>query len=219
VAFQRLGRTGGYRIYIATAASATPPVEFRPGGPSFLDAPSWSPDGAWLAAVVGMPGGEAHLIKARIGGSSEPVTLNRNVLPFSRPEWSPDGRHILFASNDGLAIVDADGGPARTVSEETWIAQTWSADARTIYGLREAAVDRHFMLAAVDVATGVERTINPDLGVIPPANQPIRGLTRYGQAAVVTSIARARSDIWMLEGFRAPRAGLSRLWEVLSGER
>jgi hypothetical protein len=74
--------------------------------------------------------------------------------------------------------------------------------------LREAAVDRHFMLTSIDVATGRERVVNPDLGIIPPANQPIRGLTRLGSESVVTSIARARSDVFMLEGFRVPQQGL-----------
>jgi serine/threonine protein kinase len=217
VAFQRLGRTGAYRILIATTAGATPPVEFRPGGVSFHDAPTWSPDGVWLAVVAGIPGGEVHLIKARVGGSGEPVTLNRNVFAFSRPEWSPDGRHILFVSNDGLTIIDADGNGARVISDETWLAQTWAADGGTIYGLREAAIDRHFMLVAHDVATGSERVLNPDLGIIPPANQPIRGLTRLGTTAVVTSIARARSDIWMLEGFQPPTSALRRLWNALTG--
>jgi serine/threonine protein kinase len=216
VAFQRLGRNGGYRILIANAAAATPPIEFRSGGQSFQDAPSWSPDGAWLAFVVGMNNGQAHLMKGRIG-TSELITLSREVLQFSRPEWSPDGRQILFASNDGLALIGADGGTPRVISEEIWFAHTWSADSRAVYGLREAAVDRHFMLAAIDVATGVERVINPDIGIIPPANQPIRGLTRFGKDAVVTSIARARSDIFMLEGFAPPKGMLTQLREAAFG--
>ena len=213
VAFQRLGRSGGYRILVATAAGATPPIEFRPGGHSFHDAPSWSPDANWLAAAVGVAGGEVHLVKARVGDASDRLTLSRNVLAFSRPEWSPDGRQVLFMSNDGLSIVDANGGAPRVISEEAWLAHTWSSDARTIYGLREGTVDRHFMLAAIDVATGREQVINPDLGVIPPANQPIRGLTRLGRHALVTSIARARSDIWMLDGFARPVG----LWARVSG--
>jgi serine/threonine protein kinase len=216
VAFQRMGRYGGYRILIATTAAATPPIEFRTGGQSYHDAPTWSPDGAWLAVVLGMTGGQAHLVKGRIG-STEFITLSRDVLPFSRPEWAPDGRHILFSSNDGLAVIDADGGAPRVISEEVWFAHTWSADSRTVYGLREAAIDRHFMLAAIDVATGAERVINPDLGVIPPANQPIRGLTRFGSEAVVTSIAGARSDVLMLEGFAPPKGALARLRDAVMG--
>jgi Tol biopolymer transport system component len=217
VAFQRMGRTGGYRILIASAAAATPPLEFRPGGQSYHDAPSWSPDGAWLAVVVGMTNGQAHLVKGRIGANAELITLSRDVMPFSRPEWSPDGRHILFASNDGLALIGADGGTPRLISDEVWFAQTWSGDSRTVYGLREAAMDRHYLLSSIDVTTGTERVINPDLGVIPPANQPIRGLTRFGKEAVVTSIARARSDVVMLEGFSPPRGALTRLKDAIIG--
>ena len=217
VAFQRMGRHGGYRVLIANAAAATPPIEFRSGGQSYHDAPSWSPDGAWLAVVVGMTGGQAHLVKGRIGTNAEFITLSRDVMPFSRPEWSPDGRQILFNSSEGLALVSADGGTPRVISEEVWFAQTWSADSRTVYGLREAAIDRHFMLASIDVTTGAERVINADLGVIPPANQPIRGLTRFGKEAVVTSIARARSDILMLDGFSPPPGGWTRLKNAVLG--
>jgi hypothetical protein len=41
-------------------------------------------------------------------------------------------------------------------------------------------------------------------GQIPVANQPIRVLIREG-ARFLTSLASARSDIWLLEGFKLPR--------------
>jgi serine/threonine protein kinase len=180
VAFQRLGQEKGYRLFIATTASAAQPVEFRPGGQSFQDAPTWSPDGAWIAYLIGAQGGTTHLLKARVGGAGEAITLNENVLAFTQPDWSPDGQHVLFVSNDGLAIVPANGGDVRLLSEEQWLAVTWAADGRSILGLREAEQNRHFMLSSIDVTTGAERVINRDVGVIPPANQPIRGLTRLG---------------------------------------
>ena len=67
------------------------------------------------------------------------------------------------------------------------------------------------MLVALDVETGRERVINPDLGIIPVANFPIRGLARTDTGAWVTSVARARSVINMLEGFSLPKGRLSRL--------
>ena len=184
-----------------------------------MDDPTRHPVAGTVAWITphGAQGGKTHLLKARVGGAGEVVTLSENVLSFTQPDWSPDGHHVLFVANDGLAIVPASGGDARLLSEEAWLAVTWSADGRSVYGLREAEQNRHFMLASIDVATGAERVINRDVGVIPPANQPIRGLTRLGKDALVTSIARARSDIWMLEGFVPPRSIGARLWATLRG--
>jgi hypothetical protein len=99
------------------------------------------------------------------------------------------------------------------VSDNLWFSYTWAADGRTVYGLREAEVAGHFMLMALDAATGHPRPIRPDLGEIPPANQPIRGLSLIGTTALATSIARPRSSVYVLEGFSpaSSRGILSRL--------
>jgi adenylate cyclase len=68
-------------------------------------------------------------------------------------------------------------------------------------------------LTVIDIETMKERVIHPELGVIPPASQPIRGLALMGAGSLVTSIASARSDIWVAEGLERPaRTLLSRLW-------
>ena len=213
IAYQRLGERSGYRVWISTAVSAGPPVEFSPLalGQGRQDAPTWSPNGAWIAYVYGESSAPRwHLVKTRVGGGGESIVLNDHVLPYTRPAWSPDGRSKLFDSRDGLTVIGDDGRNPRVVSEELWIAHEW-ADARTIYGLRETETRRHFMLVALDITTGRERVVNADLGVIPVANQPIRGLTRTETGAWVTSVARVRSDIYMLEGFSVPKGGLARL--------
>ena len=60
----------------------------------------------------------------------------------------------------------------------------------------------------IDAATGDVTPLNADLGPIPIANQPIRGFSvlRKGQG-FLTSLASARSDIWLLEGFPPAPAG------------
>jgi hypothetical protein len=72
------------------------------------------------------------------------------------------------------------------------------------------------MMVSLDLATGREVVINPDLGIIPPANQPIRGFSRAGNQGFVTSVARARSEIWLLEGFNRPEGFLDRWRSVFS---
>ncbi len=62
------------------------------------------------------------------------------------------------------------------------------------------------------VQTGAQRVINANLGTIPQALQPIRGLTRLRDGGFLTSIARVRSDIYLIEGFRLPSPWWQRFW-------
>ena len=125
-------------------------------------------------------------------------------MPFARPQWSPDGRGILCQTPDGLNLVAAEGSQTRTISKADWIAYAWGPDASKVYGLRTADDLHHFLFASIDVATGRETVINANLGTIPQANQPIRGFSRIRGDGFLTSIARVRSDIWLLDGFGLP---------------
>ena len=213
IAYQRLGDASGNRLWISSVTGG-PPDQLAPLplGTARQDAPTWSHDSAWIAYVQGQPGGSFHLMKTRVGGGRESERLKDDVLPFGSADWSPDGRWILFDSRDGLAITDPQGQNTKVISEEIWIAHEWGSDSRTVYGLREADEKRrHFMLVALDIETRRERVINPDLGIIPAAHFPVRGLTRTDTGAWVTSVARARSVINMLEGFSLPASRMARL--------
>jgi Tol biopolymer transport system component len=212
IAYQRYAERSGYQIWISTVAAAGPPVQLASGS-FYQDAPTWSPDGAWIAFIERTKDNVAVLAKARVGVNATPTIIKTSALLFSRPKWSPDGRWIVYDAADGLAIVSPDGKQSRLISQEVWMAYVWSADSKRVFGLLEADRPRHYALAAVDIDTMQERVINPDLGVIPPASQPVRGLTLLDTGALATSIASARSDIWLAEGLEPPRrARLSRLW-------
>jgi len=64
------------------------------------------------------------------------------------------------------------------------------------------------------VATAKPRVVNMNVGPIPQALQPIRGFSRYGNGAFLTSIAHARSDIYLIEGFRLPLKWWQRFWRT-----
>ena len=212
LAYQRLNGTGEYQVWISTVAAAGPPVLLAPGS-TYQDAPSWSPDGASIAYVQTVP--RYQLFTTKIGGDGPRLLVDR-LAPESRPAWSPDGRWVLHDTLEGLTIVSPDGKDSRVISEDLWIAYAWGADSSRVYGLREADRPRHYMMVSLDIATGREDVINSDLGIIPPANQPIRGFTRMSNQEFVTSIARARSDIYQLEGFNRPEGLLDRWRSVLS---
>jgi TolB protein len=74
---------------------------------------AWSPNGTWIAFGSGREGMTAdRLWVARSDG-----TRRRRLTdsPAERPDWSPDGRRIVFTAG-GVTIVHADGTTPRTLS-------------------------------------------------------------------------------------------------------
>jgi hypothetical protein len=107
--------------------------------------------------------------------------------------------------------VSADGGPTETIAErETAHAITWRPGGRHIVALIESETPGHFAMVEFDTRTRETRVLNPDLGPIPIANQPIRGLSFAEGRGFLTSLASARSDIWVIDGFELPPSGIAR---------
>jgi eukaryotic-like serine/threonine-protein kinase len=99
---QMLDLEGGTRVPLSTGELAAFPV--------------WSPDGAMMAYCE-FPGGERHAVRLRsvAGGEARELVVEQSyVFPL---DWSPDGRHILFArqnadSTVSVLAVAADGSSA-----------------------------------------------------------------------------------------------------------
>ena len=88
---------------------------------------------------------------------------------------------------------------------------TWAPDSRHVFALAESEVVGHFALVEIDAITKQTRVLNPDLGSIPVANQPIRGFSYLPGQGFLTSLASARSDIWLLDGFQPPTGWIGRI--------
>lgn len=110
VAFVVSGIEGNaYRsaIHIAPADGSAPPARLGDGQRD--TAPSWSPDGRWLAflrAADGAPhqlmvmpaqGGEARCLTSHALGVGSPVTA-RHARAMAAPVWSPDGSRIAYVA-------------------------------------------------------------------------------------------------------------------------
>ena len=206
----------GPQLWISSTAGGTPVALTARQG--YEDAPTWSPDGEWiayLAAATPNQDGALALQKTRVGAGSATVILKSEIPPFlSRPQWSPDGRWIVCETADGLTLVAADGSTSRVVSDPGWFGYAWGHDSRLIYGLRPTDDNHHFQFVSLNVQSGEERVINPNLGTLPQALQPIRGFSRLRDRGFLTSIARVRSDIHMIEGFTLPTSRWERFWTV-----
>ena len=95
-------------------------------------APSWSPDGKWIAFTSNHqhdpdrdPSGQIFIAEAKPGATEKALTPPVTRAGRSRVEWSPDGKWIAFLQADDkkygaynmdrLALVPADGSSAPTL--------------------------------------------------------------------------------------------------------
>jgi serine/threonine protein kinase/Tol biopolymer transport system component len=209
LAFQRADtaeedpRAVGFRIWIAPVSGGKPVPVASEG--TYQDAPTWSPDGSSIAFVT-TRGNQPLVVKTDVGANAPPTILISEHVPgfLARPQWSPDGKWILCETLDGLTIVTPNGANKQIISDRGWLTYAWDRDSRRIFGLRPTDDSHDFMFVSLDLQTREERVINPRLGAIPQALQPIRGFSRLNSGGFLTSIASVKSDIYLIEGFRLP---------------
>lgn len=203
IAFERVVATGS-RILIATLAGGTPVQMTAAKGTN--TAPTWSPDGEWIAFALGSPGGWS-LAKARVGVAAPPVIIREKIAPFTHPQWSPNNRWIACNTPEGLTVVAPDGKSLKVVDEDSWFVYGWGGDGSTLYGIKQDPDNLHrFILVAVDIQSGRQRIVNRNLAPAPPVNAPVKGFTRMSAKSFATSLVHVRSDLWLIDDFQ-PRTG------------
>ncbi len=86
---------------------------------------------AMFGAAGPQPDEHIYVVSADGTGKAQ---LSRSPGQYSYPDWSPDGKSIVFAAfglEGGIYVMDADGTEARRLTPEAWTAQTsptWSPD-------------------------------------------------------------------------------------------
>ena len=197
IAYQRRSLSG-FRVWISTMAGGRAVRLSADEG--YQDAPTWSPDGAWIA-FTSLRQGRWSLLRAPTGGGEAPTTIRDGIVYPSNPRWSPRGDWILCELREGIALVSPDGQRTRVLADESWLGQAWSADGSRVYAVRLSEALR-LQLVAVEVASGSQRTLVDDLGPGPASDVPLRGLSLSPDGrSLLTSMYRLRGDLWLLQGF------------------
>lgn len=88
-------------------------------------APTWSPDGKWLAFESYQNSNLEIFIQSTENINSTPIQLTFNDVADIAPNWSPDGRRILFTS-------------FRSGNEEIWLADLDAVDNRFVNKSQQA---------------------------------------------------------------------------------
>jgi dipeptidyl aminopeptidase/acylaminoacyl peptidase len=202
IAFLRNGKQplSPLRIWYSPVSGGTASPLVPIGQLTFQSAPSWSPDGQWIAFAE-WDDPHWRLVKVRVG-SQERVELRKDGIPNATPHWSPKDDWITWETTQGLMLVSPDGTRQQQLPPAQWHAHTWSGNAAEILGIRESD-DRRLSLVALELRPNGRTRVLADLGASPPVNIPVRGLSLSpdGQA-VVTSLLRQRGDLWLLKGLQ-----------------
>jgi dipeptidyl aminopeptidase/acylaminoacyl peptidase len=132
----------------------TAPVD-RGGGWSIRGA-EWSPDGQKLVTVLQNSGWNHLYLLSPKGG--EPKQITDGAFEDDGPQFSPDGRSILFVSNRGLLettnlfTVPSGGGEARQVAKfdvpGVVSAPQWAPDSKHMYFNRQSPVETSDLFVA-----------------------------------------------------------------------
>ncbi len=160
-------QNGRCNVLLADVRGRTPPVKLS-RDPWYAFNPTFSPEGGLIAwqewNEYDMPWDEARLVIARFARPASQCAASYELLPltvvntlakprvsYASPQFSPDGRHLAYTSDEtgwrSLWVANADGTqPIRVDTGEgeiggpDWvpglIAMRWSGDGRALYTVR-----------------------------------------------------------------------------------
>lgn len=166
-----------------------------------------SPDGR-SAAAIQCAGGICSLVSVDLGtGTVTPLAAARPNVVFYRPRWSPDGRTIAVAVQDGgrwrVALVDAAGGEPRFVGPDDGASRY---DATFLPGGHELVVASErggvANLEVLDVRTGETRPLTRVTGA---AMAPEPDRRRNGSGVFYLSMHARGLDLMRIPLDRAAR--------------
>jgi len=206
VIYARIERGGTARLWMSAVSRGSPVPLVKSA--DFDYSGSWSPDGNWFA-FWHIEGGAASLSKVKTTGEAEPEVLKANVTRVGGwlPVWSPSGDWILHGDG-GVKLISADGKTTRDLSSKRAIAYAFSADGKTIYGVRAAAGGNPAELFSMSAAGGPEKALGSLRLEDLPANSlnPAMRLTLTPDGNSLTySTVNRTANLWLAGGLAAVR--------------
>ena len=128
----RVGRVYRSPVVYTVGADGSDPRRLVSG---VVSAPSWSPDGRWLA-YARINQDDVILAAIRADGTDERQLANiaqvgwtGSIIWVRTVAWSPDGAHILYSCDQNLCTVTLDGRPAGRTPSHAWGTMgAWSPD-------------------------------------------------------------------------------------------
>jgi eukaryotic-like serine/threonine-protein kinase len=117
------GGGAGYSVYLRNTDGSSA-VRLGEGAPGTL-----SPDGKWVPSVL--HGASEPQIAVFPTGAGEAKKLPRDGLSMQRPDWLPDGKHILFTANEAghgsrVYVQDLAGARPRPLTPEGYRSFRWT---------------------------------------------------------------------------------------------
>ena len=175
--------------------------------------PVWSPDGASIAFIVDVPGGESDVHVARVtdSGLVDEVEVAADLANDWSPAWSPDGSTLVFTSNRSgndeiwAAAVGTDAEPVQLTDDGAgdWV-PVFSPDGTRIAFVSDRTGEPEIWTMAADGSDASNITNHPQHfdGQWSAAWSPDGSRLAYG----VASFPDARSSGWVMEDFAAAQA-------------
>ena len=211
------GFLGAERDHLYLFDLATRRAELLTPGPYDESMPSWSPDGRRIAFVSRRrpefdrsDNWDLYVVDARAGAEPRQLTTFKGAdldpeWGSRAPSWSPDGKllayvqggrpELIYYAVQKLAVVPADGGPARVLTEgldRNVLSPAFSADGRSILFLQED--DRVYHLARIPVTGG---KVEPLVGG--PRMVSDLTLGRDGRVAVLAGTTAQPDEIYAVD--------------------
>ncbi len=202
VIYVRIERAaGGARLWMSAVAGGLP-VRLAKGDLQEFPG-SWSPDGNWLV-YFDVDQRRLSLKKVKTTGQAQSEVLKADVKPAGSwvPVWSPAGDWILYPDG-GVKLISPDGKTIRELASKSAIAYGFSADGKTLYGIRQVSADRPGLeLFSMSVAGGGEKTIGLGQEYLPASqlNPGLRLTLTPDGKSLTYSTRKSTANLWLMDG-------------------